>query len=312
VSERVTAPVLVENAQFGDAIVGALASMVPSESFATVLDAHAPAEALLTFAPRPDVLDRALEMGVRWVHVLATGVDNVPLERLRECVVTCSRGASAVPIAEFVLATMLAFEKQLPDSWLHEPPPQWNIATLGGLKGRTLGLVGLGAIGQEVARRALAFDMRVVAVRRRKGPSAVDGVATLDSLPALLEVSDHVVVAAPATPETHHLMAGPEFAAMKSTAHFVNVSRGSLVDQDALITALEANDLAMASLDTVEPEPLPAGHPLFAHPRVRLSAHISWSSPDSMLRTLELFIENLRRFRAAEPLEGIVDIDAGY
>jgi phosphoglycerate dehydrogenase-like enzyme len=258
------------------------------------------------------MLDRALEMGVRWVHVLATGVDSIPLEQMRECVVTCSRGASAVPIAEFVLATMLAFEKQLPQSWLDEPPEQWNIATLGGLKGRTLGLVGLGAIGLEVARRALAFDMNVVAVRRQQVSSPLDGVTVLDSLPALLETSDHVVVAAPATAHTRHIMSGPEFASMKPTAHFVNVSRGSLVDQDALIAALDAGQLAMASLDTVEPEPLPAGHPLFAHPRVRLSAHISWSSPDSMLRTLELFIENLRRYRAGEPLEGIVDIAAGY
>jgi phosphoglycerate dehydrogenase-like enzyme len=304
--------VLVENEQFGDALVGALSSMVPEESFSSVLDATPPAEALLTFAPRPAVLDRALEMGVRWVHVLATGVDSIPLDGVRDCVVTCSRGASSVPIAEFVLATMLAFEKQLPQSWLHEPPEQWNIANLGGLRGRTLGLIGLGAIGQEVARRAVAFDMNVVAVRRQRGPSPIEGVTVLDSLPALLATSDHVVVAAPATADTRHLLGEAEFAAMKPTAHFVNVSRGSLVDQNALLAALDAGQLAMASLDTVEPEPLPAGHPLFSHPQVRLSAHISWSSPDTMLRTLELFIENLRRFRGGEALVGVVDINAGY
>jgi phosphoglycerate dehydrogenase-like enzyme len=304
--------VLIESEQFGEALVGALTSMVPGESFSTVLDAQPPAEALLTSAPRAEMLDRAVAMGVRWVHVLATGVDRIPLERLRQCVVTCSRGASAVPIAEFVLATMLAFEKQLPQSWLQEPPEQWNIAALGGLKGRTLGLVGLGAIGQEVATRALAFDMQVVAVRRHRGPSPLDGVTMLDSLPELLATSDHVVLAAPATPETRHLFGASEFAAMKPAAHFVNVSRGSLVDQDALIAALDAGQLALASLDTVEPEPLPAGHALYAHPKVRLSAHISWSSPHSMSRTLELFIENLRRFRNGEPLEGIVDLDAGY
>ena len=134
----------------------------------------------------------------------------------------------------------------------------------------------------------------------------------LESLPELLAASDHVVVAAPATSDTHHLFGAAEFAAMKPTADFVNVSRGSLVDQDALLTALDAGQLAMASLDTVEPEPLPARHPFFSHPRVRLSAHISWSSPDSMLRTLELFVENLRRYREGEPLDGIVDVDAGY
>ena len=304
--------VLVENEQFGDSLVGALATMVPGESFASVTDAEPPAEILLTFAPRLEMLDRALEIGVRWVHVLATGVDKMPLERLGNCVVTCSRGASSVPIAEFVLATMLAFEKQLPQSWLSEPPERWNIAQLGGLRGRTLGLIGIGAIGQEVARRALAFDMNVVAVRRRQGPSPIDGITMLDSLPSLLAMSDHVVIAAPATKDTHHLLGAAEFAAMKPTAHLVNVSRGSLVDQDALLGALDESQLAMASLDTVDPEPLPAGHPLYRHTRVRLSAHISWSSPDSMPRTLELFVENLRRYRAGEPLEGIVDVAAGY
>jgi phosphoglycerate dehydrogenase-like enzyme len=134
----------------------------------------------------------------------------------------------------------------------------------------------------------------------------------LDSLPALLATSDHVVVAAPATADTRHLLGQAEFAAMKPTAHLVNVARGSLVDQDALLAALDAGQLEAASLDTVEPEPLPPEHPLFSHPRVRLSAHISWSSPDSMHRTLELFIENLRRFRAGDPLEGVVDVEAGY
>ncbi|MEY2432893.1 MAG: hypothetical protein QOC92_2618 [Acidimicrobiaceae bacterium] len=304
--------VLVENEQFGDTLAAGLAAMVPEETFAPVLEAASPSEILLTFAPRPEALDRALELGVRWVHVLATGVDSVPLERLNGCVVTCSRGASAVPIAEFVLATMLAFEKRLPESWVREPPDRWNFAELGGLRGRTLGLIGLGAIGQEVARRALAFDMHVTAVRRRPDPSPMDGVTMVGSLPELLSGSDHVVIAAPATPQTRHLLSAAEFAAMKPTAHLVNVSRGSLVDQDALVAALDSGQLAMASLDTVEPEPLPAGHPLFSHPRVRLSAHISWSAPDSLLRTLELFIENLRRYRAGEPLEGIVDINAGY
>jgi phosphoglycerate dehydrogenase-like enzyme len=304
--------VLVENEAFGDALAAGLAAMVPDETFAPVLESASPSEVLLTFAPRLEALDRALELGVRWVHVLATGVDSVPLERLNGCVVTCSRGASAVPIAEFVLATMLAFEKRLPQSWLHEPPERWNFAELGGLRGRTLGLIGLGAIGQEVARRALAFDMHVTAVRRRPDPSPIDGVTMVGSLAELVAASDHVVIAAPATPETRHLLSTAEFAAMRPTAHLVNVSRGSLVDQDALIAALDDGQLAMASLDTVEPEPLPAGHPLFSHPKVRLSAHISWSSPDAMPRTLELFIENLRRYRAGEPLEGIVDIDAGY
>jgi phosphoglycerate dehydrogenase-like enzyme len=132
------------------------------------------------------------------------------------------------------------------------------------------------------------------------------------SLPELLGQADHVVVAAPATPATFHLLDADAFAAMKPNAHLVNIARGALVDQDALLAALDAGQLAAASLDVVDPEPLPAGHPLYEHPKVRVSAHISWSTPHGLARTLELFVENVRRYRSGESLEGVVDIAAGY
>lgn len=175
-----------------------------------------------------------------------------------------------------------------------------------------MGLVGIGAIGSAVARRALAFDMRVVATRRSAAVPAGDGIETAASLAELLAQSDHIVVAAPATPETHHLIDAEALAAVKPGAHLVNIARGSLVDQDALVAALDDGRLAMASLDVVDPEPLPADHPLFHHPKVRLSAHISWSSPDTSRRTLELFVENVARYRAGEPLAGAVDLEHGY
>jgi phosphoglycerate dehydrogenase-like enzyme len=243
--------------------------------------------------------------------VLAAGVDKFPLELIGDRILTCSRGASAPAIAEFVVATMLAFEKQLPEVWVTEPPPHWNLAGLGGLRGKTLGLVGVGAIGTEVARRALAFDMEVIALRRTDGPMPVPGMHRV-GLHELLVRSDHIVVAAPATHATHHLIDAEAFATMKSGAHLVNVARGSLVDQDALRAALDGGNLARASLDVVEPEPLPAGHWLYAHPKVRLSPHVSWSSPGTIDRTIELFADNLRRWREGRPLHGVVDVAAGY
>jgi len=253
-----------------------------------------------------------LTPGMRWVHVLGAGVDGFPLEVAGERLVTCSRGASAVAIAEYVLASMLAFEKQLPQSWITEPPAEWNVAGLGSLAGRRLGLVGIGAIGTEVARRALAFDMTVTALRRRPEPAPVDGVTLAGDLQTLLGASDHVVVAAPATSSTRRLFDGAAFGAMVRGAHFVNVARGTLVDQDALLEALDRGHLALATLDVVDPEPLPAGHRFFTHPKVRLSPHISWSSPTTVLRTFEMFVENLARFRRGEPLVGIVDREEGY
>jgi phosphoglycerate dehydrogenase-like enzyme len=180
------------------------------------------------------------------------------------------------------------------------------------LAGKTLGLVGLGAIGAAVARRALAFDMAVLAHRRRAAPSPVAGVEVIDDLAMLLARSDHVVVAAPATARTRHLIGATALASCKQGVHLVNVSRGSLVDQDALRHALDTGQVALASLDTVEPEPLAAGHWLYSHERVRLSPHVSWSAPSTMVDTVALFVDNLRRFRSGEELTGVVDAEAGY
>ncbi|HYA67243.1 MAG TPA: NAD(P)-dependent oxidoreductase, partial [Acidimicrobiales bacterium] len=260
----------------------------------------------------PAAVRRLLVPSVCWIHVLGAGVDGFPLDALGERTLTCSRGAAAPAIAEWVLAVMLAFEKQLPHQWIDAPPPHWNRAELGGLSGRTLGLVGVGSIGSAVARRALAFDMEVLGYRRRSEPAPLAGIELVDDLAALLGRSDHIVVAAPATPDTFHLLDAAAFDACKRGAHVVNVSRGSLVDQDALASALDDGRVARASLDTVDPEPLPAGHWLFAHPGVRLSAHVSWSAPSTMDRTIGLFVENLRRFRRGEALAGVVDPVAGY
>jgi phosphoglycerate dehydrogenase-like enzyme len=254
----------------------------------------------------------AITPEVRWVHVFNAGMDKFPLHAVGDRVLSGSRGAAAPAIAEWVLAVMLAFAKQLPTSWVTEPPEYWGAAGLADLRNKTLGLIGLGEIGREVARRALAFDMNVLAVRRTGAPSPLPGVEVVTSLNDMLAVSDHVVVTAPATPATKHLLDAGAFAAMKPGAHLVNIARGSLIDQDALLAALDAGTVAMASLDVVEPEPLPAGHALYTHPSVRVSPHISWCAPDTIQRTIEIFVENLRRYDAGEPLQGIIDVKEGY
>ena len=262
---------------------------------------------VLVATHRADNLVELCDRGVEWVHFFGTGIDGIPPEILEGRVVTCSRGAGAVPISEWVLAMMLAHEKRLPGAWIDRPPDLWSWTELGGLQGRTLGLVGLGGIGSAIATRAAAFDMDIVAIRRTDAPSPVPGVTVLPSLADLLPVADHLVLAAPATPRTTRLLGEQELSLVKPGVHLVNIARGALVDQDALRIALDDGRVAMASLDVCEPEPLPDGHWLYTHPKVRLSPHISWSSPALAGRIVELLLDNVRRFVAGQPLEGIVD-----
>ena len=258
----------------------------------------------------PHTLEYAQRVG--WVHLAGTGIDSFPRELFDGRTVTNARGASAVPISEFVLAAMLAFEKHLPETWIHESPEHWNFAPLGWLNTRTLGLVGLGGIGLATAERALAFGMRVQALRRRPDPSPLEGVEVVDSIDELLSEADHLVLAAPATPRTRHLINAETLALVKPGVHLVNIARGALVDQDALRVALDDGRVAMATLDTVDPEPLPEGHWLYSHSKVRLSAHVSWASPAGMDRTLEIFVDNLRRYATGEQVLHVVDADEGY
>lgn len=264
------------------------------------------------WTPTPGFFELAERSGVRWVHIAATGVEEWPAELYEGRLVTCSRGASAVPISEFVLGAMLAFEKHIPDIWVNQPPDTWGWAKLGGLDGKTLGLVGLGGIGGAIARRALAFDMEVVALRRTEAPSGIAGVRVETDLAAVTEMADHLVLAAPLTARTRGILGADAFSGVKRGVHLVNIARGALIDQDALKVALNDGTVAMATLDVCDPEPPPPGHWLYAHPGVRLSPHISWSSPQLLDRILAAFLENLGRYLAGEHLVGVVDGAQGY
>jgi len=269
-------------------------------------------EVCITQAARTGNLEEVLQRGVRWVHVLGQGVDHFPFEHLGDRTLTCARGVNAFPIAEWVVTMLLTAVKQLPDHWLSEPPRRWVLADLGSLEGATVGLVGLGSINRAVAERLTPFGCRMVAVTRSGTPSPVSGVEVTTDVREAVADADHVVLGVPLTPETEHMFDDDLFAAMKPGAHLVNIARGRLVDQDALRRALDGGRLGMASLDVCEPEPLPAGHWLYSHPGVRLSAHVSWSDPGALDRLHAAFTDNLDRWLADEALIDVVDPAAGY
>jgi phosphoglycerate dehydrogenase-like enzyme len=279
------------------------------------IDPGVAGEVLLTTPTSVPNLADALSRGVRWVHLIGTGIDQFPLDLVGpDRILTNSRGLSAVPISEWVLACMLAFEKRLPDAWVDEAPERWNFPSrpLGALDGATLALLGFGGIGTAVAQRALPFGMHVRAMRRTDAPSPVAGIELVRTPEELVAGADHVVLVAPLTDATRGIVDRELLALMKPGVHLVNVARGPLVVQDDLRAALDDGTVAMASVDTTDPEPLPAGHWMYAHPRVRVSPHVSWNFPGAFAAMYEVFADNLGRYLEGRPLLSVVDPVDGY
>ena len=269
-------------------------------------------EVLVTVAGPSDNLVDLLGRGVRWVHCTGHGVDHLPLGAFGDRLVTCSRGVSAEAIAEWVMAMILAWAKRLPGTWVDAPPEEWFLTRLDRLAEATVALVGLGSINLAVAERLVPFRCRILAVRRTPGSSPLPYVEVVASPAVAVAEADHLVLAAPLTPTTYHLVDDDLLGAAKPGIHLVNVARGALVDQEALRRALDEGRVGRASLDVADPEPLPEGHWLYEHPRVLFSPHVSWAGPGYLRRVADMFAENLERWLAGRPLEGLVDLEAGY
>jgi phosphoglycerate dehydrogenase-like enzyme len=252
------------------------------------------------------VAAEAMGRGVRWVQMAGTGVDGAPPEVRAAPLLTSSRGVSAVAISEYVIAAMGASARNFPENWLRAAPERWNFQRATTLAGATLGLFGFGGIAQRVARIALAMEMSVVAVRRRAAPAPVAGVEMVDSAAELLAAADHLVLAAPATEHTRHVINADSLKRARPGLHLVNIARGALIDQDALRVALDDGTVGRASLDVTDPEPLPEGHWLFDHPKVFLTPHASWVGPPPFVAATDVFCQNLGRYLAGDPLHDLV------
>ncbi len=268
--------------------------------------------------PAP-VLDHLLARApkVEWIHSVSAGIDRVltPTVRSRGIAVTNARGVFSPPIAEYVVMMMLAIARHLPQLLELQRERTWQPLRGRELAELTLGIVGFGSIGAEVARLLEPFGTRIVATRRRPERSAVAANVELhgfDHLDELLRAADVVLVAAPLTEETAGLIGVAQLQEMREHAWLINVARGRLIDEMALRRALESGWIGGAVLDVFAEEPLPPESPLYRTPNLIITPHTSWSSNRVAARSLELFVDNLRRFVDGEPLANLVDVEAGY
>ncbi len=250
---------------------------------------------------------------MKWLNSIYAGVDGMPLAQLKAqgCVVTNGAGINAITIAEYVVMGMLTVAKGYREvvraaerrEWLQDSPGKVE------LFGSKALILGYGAIGSLIEERLKAFAVDVTVVRRTPAP----GVLTPDQWRAKLGEFDWVILAVPATAETDGMIGADELSAMKPSAVLINIARGSVVDQDALVAALQQKHIAAAFLDVTTPEPLPAEHPLWSLDNAHITMHLSGRAQDKMfVRSAERFFENLERYRNGELLTPLVNLELGY
>lgn len=290
-------------------------------------------EVLCTYAAP---FDLALTPNLRWVQGYLAGIDRLrdtPLWR-SEIWLTGASGVHSVQIGEYVMGVLLALAHHFPSAYRFQIESHWPERretyrlTATELRGRTVGILGYGAIGREVARQAGGFGMRILAMNRAGRPDKFDGwtpPGTGDPdgrLPAcfydpthlhsMLPQCDMLVLALPLTGQTRHIIAQAELALLPRHAFVVNIGRGPLIDHAALVAALEAHEIGGAALDVTEPEPLPPTSPLWQMENVLLTPHVSGLSQHYDDRLVDLFCANLRRYLLGEPLYNLVRRDRGY
>jgi len=293
---------------------------------------HPATEVLYSFHVPADVLEVA--PGLRWLQLHSAGADHLLQQSIMgsKVLITTTSGIHAIPIAEHVFAAILAHRWRVP-LWLRHqrarkwPRQRWRLYARPELRGSTLGILGYGSIGREVGRLGQAFGMRVLALRRSAeraergysvpGTGDPEGVIPErlyqpKDLHQMLPQCDYVVIALPSTPATRHFVGKAELRAMKPTAFLVNVARGALVDEEALIRALREGWIAGAGLDVFELEPLPEDSPLWGMENVLISPHVAGFSPHYDERAVALFAQNLRRYLDDQPLLNLVDKARGY
>ena len=254
---------------------------------------------------------------LKWVHSRAAGLDHMLFPELVESAVPLTNGGGVFspPLGEFVLGAILYFAQDFRRLIRCQSAGVWETRDIELISGRTLGIVGYGDIGRSIATRAHALGMRILAMKR-SAPAAADPIVDRFFTPAnrldMIRQCDYLAVSAPLTPETRGLLGRAEIGVMQPHAVLINVGRGPVVDESALIAALESNAIRGAALDVFNTEPLPAGRAFYRLENVLLSPHCADHTPDWQARAMQFFLEQFERFRQGQPLKNVVDKRRGY
>ncbi|ACC84181.1 D-2-hydroxyacid dehydrogenase [Nostoc punctiforme] len=270
------------------------------------------------FLARSPILHKiiAAAPALRWHHAPNAGVNHIltPTYLERDIILTNGAGVHGIPIAEFAIAYILAHAKHLPELYALQAERHWKRGfAIQELTDATLLIIGAGGIGQEIAARAKPFGLRIIGSRRH--PQELpnfDKVVGGDEWRALLPGVNYVVIATPLTPETKEFIDESVLRLLPKHAYLINIARGGVIDELALIKALTEGWIAGEALDTVNSEPLPSESPLWSLPNIFITPHISSDSPKIKQRSIVLFIDNLKRYQAGQPLRNVVDKEAGY
>ena len=272
-------------------------------------------DGVFTDDPVPENLLSRMQ-NLRWLHVTRGGANAylTPEVKRRPIDVTGSKGIHGRSFSEFALACIFALAKKLPECWENQQKKNWQRVEPEEVADKTLGIVGLGTVGTELAERAKALGMRVVATKRTAGhmPPSVDALGGPEFLPQLLRQSDFVVLSLASIPSTEKMIGEKELRMMKPGAYLINLTGGKAVEEKALIRALKEKWIAGAALDAFAKQPLPAESELWSLPNVMISARAAGATAQKWELMLPIFADNLRRFITGAPLRNVVDKELGY
>ena len=254
---------------------------------------------------------------LKWIQVISAGINELPLDIINEkkILLTNAKGIHHIQMSEYTIGVIFQLSRKMNEIYKNQLKKKWEVIRFSEMYGSTIGIVGLGSIGQGIAEKAKAFNMKVIGMNTDgRAVPYVDKVFKPNQLKELMAESDYVVIIVPLTPDTYHLIGQEELHAMKETAYIINIARGEVIDEEALISKLKNKEIAGAVLDVFSKEPLPEDHPFWTLDNCIITPHLSGKSPNYLKRAIELLMYNMDYYRKNEisKMKNVVDSDKRY